>query len=503
MFRAALLSRFSPFVLAGVALLGWTAPSHAYRMLQATALGPTQGAQPLVRCDDLGGFAHWNSRSITWYHNTGGQGSGKSSALTAALQTWTNVADSDYTLSYGGTTTAEASWDGINTFDWGTTSTSDLCASTPCHAITVLYMSGGQEITESDIAFNDTMDWRTDGTANSTCLTVFAGMALDTQAIATHELGHSLGIHHPEGSVTSEPSASATMGAQSCSVAGRSLSSDDIAALLCSEDRYPMAPSYEGYHEVASCSAISGWAWNANRPNRPSYVEIRDGSTLVDVVPADLYRSDLAAAGKGNGVHAFSIPSDFNDGERHTIYTRFSGTGANLQTTGKDVACGVSMFPGFFPDEVNSTGGTYTVATQFSSSRSGKVTALRYYRARGETGTSVIKLWNNSGGTPLATVTIGDSCNTSLTSVWPGRWCSGEISGGGVTIQANTLYRVGVDTRYYQVKSPCSASSPTSLYAPISQWPLTAQTAYWSAGDTFPLTNSCSNYFVDVSFDLQ
>ena len=39
------------------------------------------------------------------------------------------------------------------------------------------------------------------------------------------------------------------------------------------------------------------------------------------------------------------------------------------------------------------------------------------------------------------------------------------------------------------------------LSSPILQWPLTAHQGLWSAGDTFPNTGSCSNFFVDVRFD--
>ena len=66
-------------------------------------------------------------------------------------------------------------------------------------------------------------------------------------------------------------------------------------------------PQYEGYHDEASCSAINGWAWDANQPTAAVSVDIYSDGVLVATVPANQFRADLLAAGKGNGVHAFSL----------------------------------------------------------------------------------------------------------------------------------------------------------------------------------------------------
>lgn len=474
-----------------VAMAVGTTPSHAYKMFQGIGTGQqTSGYQ--VDCNDLGGFSHWTTRSLSWYHNTAGQGAGKAAALQAALTTWNNVADSDWALSYAGTSNLGVGWNGQNTFVWDATNTPSLCNTTPCHAISVVYLNSGQVIAESDIVFNPNMDWRTDGLFD-TCNQVFNGMKLDTQAIATHELGHSLGIHHP---LQHEASfANATMGGQSCSVAGRSLETDDINAAKCIEERYPVSPSYEGYLETANCRSISGWAWNANRPNQPMYVLLKDGSQTDDVLLANIYRADLQAAGKGNGQHAFSITPGYNDGQWHTIHTQFSGNGNELTWSPVDIICGVSMFPGMFPDAVNDTGGVvYTVGTQFSSTHTGYITDLSFFKGKGETGSNTIRLYTDTG-TQLASVTIpSTSCNTSPGSVWPGQWCSGAIT--PVLIQAGTRYRVTVNTNTKQAKTDCGIGGG------ITNGPLTAHQGFWIAGTAFPTTSSCSNFFVDVQFDI-
>ena len=57
-------SRLIPLVLA---LLGWPAPSNAYRLSQAVNSGQATGRQVRandVTCNDRFGFEHWNSRTM-------------------------------------------------------------------------------------------------------------------------------------------------------------------------------------------------------------------------------------------------------------------------------------------------------------------------------------------------------------------------------------------------------------------------------------------------------
>jgi hypothetical protein len=204
--------------LAAVTLLA-SSPSWAFRMIQNTTVGRVSSGYA-VACNASGGFTHWTTANIPWYHNTSGQGSGKATAIQNSLASWTNVTNADHNLSYAGTTSAGFVTDGLNTMIWAR---GNGCTGS-CLAITALVLTSGQVIVESDISFNSRYTWNTNGSN------------YDTQAVATHELGHALGIHHTELTSTPRP----TMYASYFGTDGRTLEADDNSALQCAESRYPL-----------------------------------------------------------------------------------------------------------------------------------------------------------------------------------------------------------------------------------------------------------------------
>lgn len=210
-------SRHAACALAAAGMIASAAPSYAYRMIQNTKVGRVS-AGAAVSCSASGGFAHWSTGNIDWYLNMSGQGSGKSTALSAALASWNRVPNTRYTLRYAGRTTAGFSIDGRNTLVWAN---GNGCTGY-CIAITALVLQEDQVIVETDISFNAKIKWQT------------GGGRYDTQSVAAHELGHSLGIHHTE--VTSMPRP--TMNATYFGTSARSLEADDHEALQCSESRY-------------------------------------------------------------------------------------------------------------------------------------------------------------------------------------------------------------------------------------------------------------------------
>lgn len=99
--------------------------------------------------------------------------------------------------------------------------------------------------------------------------------------------------------------------------------------------------AFGGRNDGADCTSIWGWAWDPMFPNTPMSVDIFDGATLIATVPANLYRGDLQAAGKGNGVHAFSwpVPASLKNNQAHSISVKFAGTETNLVASPRSITC--------------------------------------------------------------------------------------------------------------------------------------------------------------------
>jgi len=53
------------------------------------------------------------------------------------------------------------------------------------------------------------------------------------------------------------------------------------------------ASQFQGWHDSADCSWISGWAWDSGNPNNPVNLDIYDGNTLIAIVTANQFRADL------------------------------------------------------------------------------------------------------------------------------------------------------------------------------------------------------------------
>jgi hypothetical protein len=130
------------------------------------------------------------------------------------------------------------------------------------------------------------------------------------------------------------------------------LSSDPNVVTKCSQD-FPADVHaaqvavghkilYEGYLDQADCNVLAGWAWDRNLPNTAVTVDIyANGALKASGVLAGGYRADLAAAGKGNGYHAFvwTIPPELKNGATYWMSVDYGGTVVPLALSPKPIAC--------------------------------------------------------------------------------------------------------------------------------------------------------------------
>ncbi|MEM8933138.1 MAG: matrixin family metalloprotease, partial [Acidobacteriota bacterium] len=210
-------------VIVGVTLLAAAAPVAAYNMIQAVENGRVTGGN-MVGCNASGGFVHWSQadyENIRWRLNTSGDGAGKEAAVQAAATAWNTVFGANHRIVYDGTTTAAFTTDGQNTVDF---TGGGMCTTPECLGLTALVIQSGQRIVEADITLNPSTIWRT------------TGADTDTQAVVTHEFGHSLGIFH------STASGLPTMRSEYHGATARTLEADDRNALRCSQNRYGIRP---------------------------------------------------------------------------------------------------------------------------------------------------------------------------------------------------------------------------------------------------------------------
>ena len=307
-------------VVTAVAAILAAGDAAAYRMIQNTTPGRTSTGGR-VQCDATGGFVHWNRSQVEVRLNAANQGSksGVPVAIQHALAAWTAVTPAGYTLSYGGTTANGFTTDGINTVMW---STGNGCTG-GCLAITALVLGPGQVIQEADVSFNDAYNWNTNGSD------------YDVEAIAAHELGHCMGIHHTE---LTKPRNRPTMYTAYFGTDGRTLETDDRDALNCASSRYPVAAIFADDGAAAPAEPGGGVALHSRvRDGHATlrYALSRPGDVRLDVFDIAGRRvTTLVSGTRGTGEYEVAWGGETRSGvARHGVYF------ARLETPeGHDIA---------------------------------------------------------------------------------------------------------------------------------------------------------------------
>ncbi len=139
-------------------------------------------------------------------------------------------------------------------------------------------------------------------------------------------------------------------------------------------------------------------------------------------------------------------------------------------------------------DGRSGTGLTYELGTKFTVTKTMKLTAVRFNKAPGETGTHVGRIWNSSG-TQVASVTFAGETASG--------WQKGVLS-SPLTLTANATYTVsvGFNTRFSMTEGGLAASLVNGPLASVADG---ANGVIANSAGTFPTQSwHTSNYFVDA-----
>ena len=161
--------------LALCAVAAGATPASAYLHLSVTAFGGVKAvkwARSPVR---------WFSSGVAAPNVTAAQ---FQQTITAAFATWAAAPGALISFESGGFTSAAPSNDGDGLSVLGFEDHSDMDRTLAATGFTIDVVSGA--IVEADVFFNTAFDWSTSGAAN----------AFDLQSVATHEIGHFIGLGH-------------------------------------------------------------------------------------------------------------------------------------------------------------------------------------------------------------------------------------------------------------------------------------------------------------------
>jgi len=185
----------------------------------------------------------------------------------------------------------------------------------------------------------------------------------------------------------------------------------------------------------------------------------------------------------------FNVPAFVKNGQTQSISVRFGGTNTQLFSSPRSIICGAMLFPTEVPQTTASgQGATWEQGVEFSSSVSGTITHIRFWKAQGEqTGGHVGKIWFASGGSPLATAQFFNE--------GPSGWQEAQLS-TPLSISAGVRYKVTYNV--YNVV----AKTFDVFNGPITRAPLTAWgSSYSTPAGSFPTSGSTSNLFADIKFN--
>ena len=151
---------------------------------------PTAAPAKVKACYRLIGFPGWQTPEA-WSVNSTGAPVNMRSGIEAAIGAWESAAGVNILGNYssaGEGVLPSTTADGVNSIAFGDAGGAGVVA------VTYVWGSRRTAIFEFDQIYGSDWDWSTSGAAN----------AFDFQSVATHEIGHAVGLDHPANTCTQE-----------------------------------------------------------------------------------------------------------------------------------------------------------------------------------------------------------------------------------------------------------------------------------------------------------
>lgn len=248
-----------------------------------------------------------------------------------------------------------------------------------------------------------------------------------------------------------------------------------------------LTPAYSGEVVTANCTSIKGWVEPYDE-NTPASVDIYINGVFKATIIANRC---LGAVGSGEGCNGFQyvIPSSLKNGQELIVEVKYAGTNTDLSGSPRTIRCGAMLFP-TLPWTVTSVSGqgqTWEQAIQFTSTESGKITHIRFWKVAEECGSHVGRIWSDTGAL-LRTVPFNNET--------PSGWQKAALS-IPLQITAGVKYRVSYNVNCYGGKIISGLTSPY-INEPLIAW----RGFYSTPSGTFPNTGSVSNFLADVILNV-
>jgi len=223
--------------------------------------------------------------------------------------------------------------------------------------------------------------------------------------------------------------------------AGPALTLQSASKALVAEPPGPTSTlfqsSYVGAIESADCTKVTGWAEDPDDVNVIVSVDIYINGIFKATIPA----SRCIPIGSSN-CHRFTyiIPSSLKNGQQLVVEVKLSATNESIGQ--ETIRCGAMLFPGNPPGPVTSVSGeglTWEQSVHLTSTESGEITHIRFWKVPEECGSHVGRIWSDTGTLLRSVVFPSESASG---------WQTAKLS-SPLQITAGTKYRVSYNVNCY------------------------------------------------------